>query len=214
MLNGFLAVVVGICVYFAVFQAGIALLVLAIYCREKKVRCILSAVFAGFLLVFGTAVFGNMAKYVYEDKDYYRSEMIEYFGYPTYEYEPDYNCSYDESSEEELWCRFMGIDMSKAEYQTSYIDFDKQTFDALLNYADNETEIKEDDIEYKYNITMVLGDGTIRKSVWIYQIRDDIYIHFNEHDMGDDHISVYKLDGYLADEVKNAYNQFENSRAD
>jgi len=96
MKNMFFEMVLAACMWFVILQVGVALLVLAIYCRKKKVRCILSAVFAGLLLSWSMAAFGALIVSVHMEEDFYISEMNRFFGHS--EYEPDY--SYGESSEE------------------------------------------------------------------------------------------------------------------
>ena len=325
--NMFFEMVLAACMWFVILQGGVALLVLSIACRKKKVRCILCAVFAGLLLSWSMAAFGAMAVTLHEESDYYLSEMNRFFGYS--EYEPDYGYSYDDydydfdydyedffnqnsgyeniedfeectyifegkeysyhtflwkgklySSYADMFIETSAIDSAVTVayfhdtrsgqeeikgvkhfilesghdalvidgeiYCASYesvsvfefyakndlekrlifvisgpklkkyidIDFDKATFDALDEYSDNEVEINHGDVDNEFYIARMLNYEMLYDFVLFYQIGDEFYVHFNEHDTGDGTISVYKLESSLADKVRDAYKQVENSHAD
>ena len=252
MVNAFLSLVVGICVYFAVFQAGIALLVLAISSRRRKVACILFSIFAGWCLLSSLVTFVAMAVVVHNDKDYYVSEMNEYFGHPTYEYDYDYSHdsfygeessedygyedyydyykyyhdryfgeegtsdeSYDDIQsylEEEMLFELRHFDKDKFRWGYAYVDFDKQNFDVLLEYTDNEVKIKYADVDKAYHITMKSNDGSVFETVYFFQIGDELYMEKDIDETDTEYYYAYKLSDSLKSEVKNAYMEYENTR--
>ena len=255
MKNMFFEMVLAACMWFVILQVGVALLVLAIYCRKKKVRCILSAVFAGLLLSWSMAAFGAMIVSVHMEEDFYISEMNRFFGHSEYVYEPDYGYSYDysyseESSEnydyddyynyyykyyhdryfgeeetsvesyddiqshfeEEMLFEFRQFDKDKFMWGYAYIDFDKQDFDVLLEYTDNEVKIKYADVDKSYHITMKSNDGSVFETVYFFQIGDEFYIEKDIDETDTEYYYAYKLSDYLATQVKNAYMEYENTR--
>jgi hypothetical protein len=90
------------------------------------------------------------------------------------------------------------------------IGFDKQTFDDLLEYSDNGERIRYENIDNEYYIARILNHEMLYDFAMFYQIGDDIYIHIRSSDI-ENSIEVYKLTGHLAEKVKSAYKQVEDT---
>jgi len=253
--NMFFQMVLVACACFVALQVGIALLVIAISCRGKRGKCIVASVFASVLLIQSISNFVVIGVAIGMDPDYFLSEMNEYFGHPTYVYEPDYGYSYDysyseESSEnydyddyynyyykyyhdryfgeeetsvesyddiqshfeEEMLFEFRQFDKDKFMWGYAYVDFDKQDFDVLLEYTDNEVKIKYADVDNSYHITMKSNDGSVFETVYFFQIGDEFYIEKDIDETDTEYYYAYKLSDYLATQVKNAYMEYENTR--
>ena len=194
MIIRILAVLAGIA-----FMVSIGMIVFAVFCRRNGAKITL-AVIAGALLAYslvagiGTNMyFLEMEKNTYDDilekTSYSRPAAVVTFVVESLEY---------------------NLDTHKLEWEEEYVDFDEKIFEVIKEYSDKRLQIKYSDVDKVFYINK---KSSIYHAVWFYQIDDELYIRLDFDKNGDEYDgyeNVYWLDGYLADKVKQAYQQYED----
>ena len=181
------------------FLLSIGMIVFAVFRRRNGAK-ITAAVIAGALLAYSlfagigaNMYFLEMEKNTYDDilekTSYSRPAALVTFVVESLEYNSDAH---------------------EFEWKEEYVDFDEKIFEVIKEYSEKRLQIKYSDVDKVFYINK---KSSIYNAVWFYQIYDELYIRLDFDKNGDEYDgyeNVYWLDGYLADKVKHAYQQYED----